>query len=92
MNDSGFDPYDFRVRCAVQSWAGFRCYFQTSGRTDGTGSDPLGSPNRDFNRNENGINGQIEQFWLDVRSSSMAVSKSYEDSGVLNTIEDTEPT
>lgn len=88
MHDSGFDPYDFRVRCAVQSPGGVTLLFQTSGHTDGTGSDPLGSPNRDFNHNENGINGQIKQFWLDVRSSSMAVSKSYEDSGVLNTIED----
>lgn len=88
MHDSGFDPYDFRVRCAVQSPGGVTLLFQTSGHTDGTGSDPFGTPNRDFNHNENGFNAQIKQFWLDVRSSSMAVSKSYEDSGVLNTIED----
>jgi hypothetical protein len=48
----------------------------------------LGTPNRDFNHNENGFNAQIKQFWLDVRGSSMSVSKSYEDSGVLSTIED----
>lgn len=88
MHDSGWDPYDFRVRCAVQSPGGVTLLFQTSGHTDGTGSDPLGTPNRDFNHNENGFNAQIKQFWLDVRSSSMSVSKSYEDSGVLSTLED----
>ena len=88
MHDSGFDPYDFRVRCAVQSPGGVTLLFQTSGHTDGTGSDLLGTPNRDFNHNENGFNAQTKQFWLDVRGSSMSVSKSYEDSGVLSTIED----
>ena len=56
MHDSGYDPYDFRVRCAVQSPGGLTLLFQTSGHTDGTGSDLLGSPNRDFNHNENGFN------------------------------------
>jgi hypothetical protein len=88
MHDSGYDPYDFRVRCAVQSPGGLTLLFQTSGHTDGTGSDLLGSPNRDFNHNENGFNAQIKAFWLDVRASSMSVSKSYQDSGVLSTLED----
>jgi len=88
MHDSGFDPYDFRVRCAVQSPSGVTLLFQASGHTDGTGSDPFGSPNRDFHHSETGVNAVAQQFWLDVRGSSMSVSKSYEDAGVLQTVED----
>jgi hypothetical protein len=88
MHDSGWDPYDFTVRCVVQSGSGVAMAFQSSGHTDGTGSSPLGSPNRDFHHNETGINALIKQFWLDVRSSSMTVNKSYQDVGALHTVED----
>lgn len=88
MHDSGFDPYDFRVRCAVQAPGGLTLLFQTSGHTDGTGSNPFGHIHRDFDHNEDGQNALIKQFWIDVRASSIAVSKSYEDSGLLHTIED----
>ena len=88
MHDSGWDPYTFRVRCALQAPNGLTFLFQTSGHTDGTGSNPLGHVNRDFDHNEPGQNPLIKQFWIDVRASSMAVSKSYEDAGVLHTIED----
>jgi hypothetical protein len=88
MHDSGFDPYTFRVRCAVQAPSGLTVLFQTSGHTDGTGSNPLGHVNRDFDHHEEGQNLLVTQYWLDVRASSMSVSKSYEDAGALHTIED----
>lgn len=88
MHDSGWDPYDFRVRSVVQSAGGVAMAFQASGHTDGTGSSPLGSPNRDFHHSETGTNALIQQFWLDARLSSMSVNKSYQDAGVLHTVED----
>lgn len=88
MHDSGWDPYDFRVRCVVQSPGGVAFLFQTSGHTDGTGSDVFGSPNRHFDHHEAGINSSIQHFWLDVRASSITINKSYQDSGVLSTFED----
>jgi len=88
MHDSGWDPYDFGVRCAVQSPEGLTLLFQTSGHVDGTGSNPLGHVNRDFDHKEDGNNDLIKQYWLDVRTSSMSVSKSYEDAGVIHGIEE----
>ena len=43
MHDSGFDPYTFRVRCALQSPGGLVLLFQTSGHTDGTGQTRWGT-------------------------------------------------
>jgi len=88
MHDSGFDPYTFRVRCAVQAPGGVTILFQTSGHTDGTGSNPFGHVNRDFDHNEEGQNALVKQYWVDVRASSMSVSKSYDDAGLLHTLED----
>jgi hypothetical protein len=88
MHDSGFDPYTFRVRCAVQAPNGVHVLFQVSGHTDGTGSNPFGDVNRNFDHHEEGVNPMAKLYWLDVRSSSISVSKSYEDVGALNTIED----
>lgn len=89
MHDSGLDPYTFRVRCAVQDPTnGVTILFQTSGHTDGTGSNLLGHINRDFHHHEEGQNLMFRQNWLDVRTSSMSVGKSYEDAGALHTIED----
>lgn len=88
MHDSGFDPYTFRVRCALKAPSGLTLLFQTSGHTDGTGSNLLGHVDRDFDHNENGQNSMIKEFWIDVRASSMSVSKSYQDAGALHTVED----
>ena len=88
MHDSGYDPYDFSVRCALKAPSGFTLLFQTSGHTDGTGSSLLGNINRNFDHNENGFNPMIRLFWTDVRFSTLAVSKSYSDAGVLSTLED----
>ena len=88
MRDSGFDPYTFRVRCAIQAPTGMTFLFQTSGHVDGTGSNLFGHVNRDFNHDEEDQNPLIKLYWLDVRASSMSVNKSYEDAGVLHTIED----
>jgi hypothetical protein len=88
MRDSGLDPYTFRVRCAVQAPNGVHVLFQTSGHTDGTGSNPFGHVNRNFDHHEEGQNSMAKLYWLDVRASSISVSKSYEDAGALHTIED----
>lgn len=88
MHDSGLDPYTFRVRCAVQAPNGVTFLFQISGHTDGTGANPLGHVNRDFDHHEKGRKEMIQQYWIDVRASSMSVSKSYEDAGALHTIEE----
>jgi hypothetical protein len=87
MHDSGWDPYDFRVQ-AVVSTPNIAVAAQRSGHTDGTGSDPFGSPNRDFDWQEDGSDARIETFWTEVRQGTMSVSKSYEDVGVLKTVED----
>ncbi len=88
MNDSGFDPYTFRVRCATIAPNGLTLLFQTSGHTDGTGSNLFGHVNRDFDHHEEGQNLMIAANWLDVRLSSLSVSKSYEDVGALSVLED----
>ena len=88
MHDSGFDPYTFRVRCALQAPSGVTLLFQTSGHVDGTGSSLLGHVNRDFDHSEEGRNPMISQAWMDVRVGSISVSKSYEDAGALHTLED----
>ena len=88
MHDSGFDPYTFRVRCAVQAPNGLTVMFQTSGHTDGTGSNLLGHVNRNFDHNEDAHNPMIQAYWLDIRQGSISVGKSYEDAGALHTIEE----
>jgi hypothetical protein len=88
MHDSGFDAYDFRVRCAFTTPAGLILLFQASGHTDGTGSSLLGTIHRDFDHHEDGPHELIQPNWLDIRGGSMSVSKSYEDAGALSTVED----
>jgi hypothetical protein len=88
MHDSGFDPYTFRVRCAFNTPGGIILLFQASGHTDGTGSSVFGTIHRDFDHHEDGINPMIQPNWLDIRAGSMSVSKSYEDAGLLSTVED----
>ena len=88
VHDSGWDPYRFRVRCAARAPNGTTVLFQVSGHTDGTGSNPLGQVDRDFDHHEDGANPLVQQNWLDLRQGSMSTSKSYEDAGVLHAIED----
>jgi hypothetical protein len=87
MHDSGWDPYDFRVR-AVVSTADLAVAAQRTGHTDGTGSDPFGNPNRDYDWSESGTESRIQKFWSELRQATMTVSKSYEDTGVLHALED----
>jgi hypothetical protein len=87
MHDSGWDPYDFRVR-AVVSTADLAVAAQHSGHTDGTGSSPFGSPNRDNDWSESGTEPRIQQYWSELRQATMTVSKSYADTGVLHALED----
>jgi hypothetical protein len=61
---------------------------QRTGHTDGTGSDPFGSPNRDYDWSESGTESRIQKFWSELRQATMTVSKSYEDTGVLHALED----
>jgi hypothetical protein len=88
MHDSGWDPYRFTIRCALKAPSGLTLLFQTSGHTDGTGSSLTGTIHRDFDHNEVGVNPMIRLFWTDVRFSTLAVSKSYDDVGLLNGLED----
>ncbi len=88
MHDSGFDPYTFRVRCAFNTPGGIILLFQASGHTDGRGSSLFGKIHRDFNHQEDGNNPMVQHNWLEIRAGSMSVSKSYEDSGLLSTVED----
>jgi hypothetical protein len=87
MHDSGWDPYDFRVR-AVVSTADLAVIAQHSGHTDGTGSSLLGSPNRDNDWSESNTEPRIQRYWSEVRQATMTVNKSYEDTGVLHALED----
>src|ERR1043166_5795852 len=88
MHDSGFDPYTFRVRCAFTTPGGIILLFQASGHTDGTGSSLFGTIHRDFHHREDGPRPMIQPNWLDIRAGSMSVGKSYEDAGLLSTVED----
>jgi hypothetical protein len=88
LHDSGFDPYDVKVRAAIKAPNGVTVVFQCSGHTDGTGSDVFGSPNRDFNHHEPGFHPLLQSYWLDVCRGTFDVSKSYEDSGLLSVAED----
>ena len=87
MHDSGWDPYDFRVRTVV-STADLAVAAQHSGHTDGTGSSPFGSPKRDNDWSESGTEPRIQQLWSELRQATMTVSKSYEDTGLLHAVED----
>jgi hypothetical protein len=88
MHDSGLDPYTFRVRCAVTTPGGIVLLFQASGHTDGTLSNPTGTIHRDFQHDEDDRNPLIQANWLDVRAGVLSVSKSYDDAGLLSTVED----
>lgn len=88
LHDSGFDPYTFRVRCAVRAPNGLCVVFQTSGHTDGSGSNLFGHVNRDFDHSEDAHNPMIQAYWLDIRQASISVGKSYEDAGLLHTLEE----
>jgi hypothetical protein len=88
MHDSGYDPYTFRVRCAARAPNGVTVVFQTSGHTDGTGSNLFGHVDRDFDYSEDSHNPMIQAYWLDIRQASITVGKAYEDVGALHTIED----
>lgn len=86
MHDSGFDPYSFRVRAVVRAGGGdntVALFAQHTGHTAGT----IGSGSRDDNWKEDGNNGYIRAHWPDIRNGSMAVSKSYEDTGVIGAAE-----
>jgi hypothetical protein len=87
MHDSGLDPYDFRVRAVVTAGP-VSIAAQKSGHTDGTGSNPFGHVNRDCDWNEAGTNPDISLHWDNVKQGSMSVSHSYEDTGLLHTVEE----
>ena len=72
MHDSGFDPYDFRIRVLLTA-PNYVVATQKSGHTDGTGSNPTGSVNRDCDWNEPGTNPAIEMFWSQVSQGVMTV-------------------
>jgi hypothetical protein len=84
MHDSGFDPYSFRVVAVVNSAAGIPVAAQQSGSVGGT----ISGGSRDFDWNQTGSDPLLSTAWDSVRTGTLSVNKSYEDTGVLGTIED----
>ncbi len=87
MHDSGFDPYDFRLRALVTT-PDYAVAAQITGHTDGTGSNLLGSVNRNFDWNQTGTNPAIQMYWGDVQQGVLTTFFSYEDVGLLHVVED----
>ena len=91
MHDSGFPDYDFTVRAVVRSASGrVAVVGQKSGSVKGSVSGAIAGddPARTFAWNDP-VSWNLPKFaWSDIRAGSMAVSKSYELSGVLGTLSD----
>jgi len=91
MHDSGFPDYDFSVRAVVRSASGrVAVVGQKSGSVKGSVSGAIAGddPARTFAWNDP-VSWNLPKFaWSDIRAGSMAVSKSYELSGVLGTLSD----
>lgn len=90
MHDSGFPSYKFRVRAAVRSASGKVVVVgQKSGDVEGTEVEliPFNDARRDFDWSEPGtapnVMQKIRDYWPDISSGTMTVSKSYELAGVL---------
>jgi hypothetical protein len=85
MRATGLFSYDFRVRAVVRSANGLVAVMaQKSGSVYGT--DTPGD--RVFSWDDNASSGFVGDQWEEVRTASIAVSKSYEMSGVLGTLAD----
>lgn len=91
MHDSGFDPYSFRIGVTVHApgsstLPGLK--IAVSAHKSGHVAGTLGSGERDFDWNESDKNGLIREFWSDLKNGTASFTKSYEDTGVLGTLED----
>jgi hypothetical protein len=85
MRATGFPSYKFRVRAVVRSASGkIATAQQKSGAVYGT--DTPGD--REFDWSENIVSDLAAGQWAEIRTASMAVSKSYEMTGVLGTLTD----
>jgi hypothetical protein len=85
MRATGFPSYKFRVRAVVRSASGkIATAQQKSGAVYGT--DTPGD--REFDWSENIASDLAASQWSEIRTASMAVSKSYEMTGVLGTLTD----
>jgi hypothetical protein len=91
MHDSGFPSYNFSVRAVVRSASGsVTVVAQKSGEVKGTDSGAVSGddPARTFSWNDP-LSWSVPEFaWSDISAGAMAVSKSYELSGVLGTLSD----
>ena len=85
MRATGFPSYKFRVRAVVRSASGkIAAAQQKSGAVYGT--DTPGD--REFDWSESIVSDLAAGQWAEIRTASMAVSKSYEMTGVLGTLTD----
>ncbi len=84
LRDSGFDSYQFQVRAALTTNSGIHLMAQHTGNVSGT----LGSGKRDDDFSESGHNDWIGANWLDAKTATMSLSKSYQDSGIIGAGED----
>jgi hypothetical protein len=84
LHDSGFDSYSSQVRAALTTNSGIHLMAQHTGNVSGT----TGSGTRDDDFSESGHNDWIGANWLDARTATMSLSKSYQDSGIIGAGED----
>jgi hypothetical protein len=85
MRATGLPSYKFRVRAVVRSASGLIAIAQQrSGEVFGT--DTPGD--REYIWSEDIVSALAASQWPEIRTASMVVSKSYEMSGVLGTVED----
>jgi hypothetical protein len=85
MHDSGFDPYSFGIGVSVRSSDGL---IKVAAHKSGAVAGTLGSGSRDFDWEENGKTELIRLFWPELRNGTAHFTKSYEDTGVLGTLQD----
>jgi hypothetical protein len=96
MHDSGFDPYSFQVVAIVRT-NGNRVALAARHTGHTAGTTGHGSRDDDWDERDHADKGRaksddavshfIKRYWLEVATGSMAVSKSYEDAGLVGNIE-----
>ena len=79
MRDSGLDSYTYQVRAALTTAAGAQLMAQYTGTVSGT----LGSGSGEDDHSEAGNSLWLYDNWLDARTATLSLSKSYHDAGVI---------
>ncbi len=79
MRDSGLDSYTYQVRAALTTAAGAQLMAQYTGTVSGT----LGSGSREDDHSEAGDSPWLYDNWLDARTATLSLNKSYHDAGII---------